>query len=111
MYLDRVTIIGFRLFKELDFTLNRGLNVLVGENDSGKTALVDAIRYTLGTNSSERSYVMESDFHDDASELSIQLKFSDVDRHAYRFVEHLSHEEYIDSQGGGESAGLFYMFS
>lgn len=109
MYLDRVTIIGFRLFKELDFTLNRGLNVLVGENDSGKTALVDAIRYTLGTNSSERSYVMESDFHDDASELSIQLKFSDVDRHAYRFVEHLSHEEYIDSQGGRKRRPVLYV--
>lgn len=109
MYLDRVTIKGFRLFKELDFSLNRGLNVLVGENDSGKTALVDAIRYTLGTNSSERSYVMESDFHDDASELSIQLKFSDVDRHAYQFVEHLSHEEYIDSQGEGKRRSVLYV--
>lgn len=109
MYLDRVAIKGFRLFKELDFSLNRGLNVLVGENDSGKTALVDAIRYTLGTNSSERSYVMESDFHDDSSELSIQLKFSDVDSHAYRFVEHLSHEEYIDSQGEGKRRSVLYV--
>lgn len=109
MYLDKVTVRGFRLFKELDFSLNRGLNVLVGENDSGKTALVDAIRYTLGTNSSERSYVMESDFHDDASELSIQLKFSDVDRHAYRFVEHLSHEGYIDDQGEKKSRSVLYV--
>lgn len=109
MYLDRVAIKGFRLFKELDFSLNRGLNVLVGENDSGKTALVDAIRYTLGTNSSERSYVTESDFYDDASALSIQLKFSDVDKHAYRFVEHLSHEEYIDSQGEGKRKSVLYV--
>ena len=109
MYLDRVVIKGFRLFKELDITLNRGLNVLVGENDSGKTAFVDAIRYTLGTNSSERSYVVESDFHDDATEFSIQLNFSDVDRHAYRFVEHLSHEEYIDSLGDRKRRSVLYV--
>ena len=94
MYLEQVTIRNFRLFQELDFKLNRGLNVLVGENDSGKTALIDAIRYALGTNSSERAYIQEPDFHDDADVLSIQLKFSDVDDHAHRFVEHLSHEDY-----------------
>lgn len=109
MFLERVSIKGFRLFQELDFTLNQGLNVLVGENDSGKTALVDAIRYTLGTNSSARSYVVESDFHDEAAIFSIQLKFSDVDRHAYRFVEHLSHEEYVDDQGARKRRSVLYV--
>jgi len=109
LYLERVFIKGFRLFQNLDFTLNQGLNVLVGENDSGKTALVDAIRYTLGTNSSERSYVMESDFHDDFTVLSIQLKFVDVDRYAYRFVEHLSHEEYVDDLGFGKRKSVLYV--
>ena len=31
------------------FHSSDGLNVLIGENDSGKTAIVDAIRYALGT--------------------------------------------------------------
>jgi putative ATP-dependent endonuclease of the OLD family len=30
-----------------------GLNVLIGENDSGKSAIIDAIRYALGTQSNE----------------------------------------------------------
>jgi putative ATP-dependent endonuclease of the OLD family len=94
MYLKQIKIKGFRLFQNLDLELNRGLNVLVGENDSGKTALVDAIRYTLGTNSSDRSYIAESDFFDGNDSFLIQLKFANVDKHAYRFVEHLSHEEY-----------------
>lgn len=83
--------------------------MLVGENDSGKTALVDAIRYALGTNSSERSYVGESDFCNDANILSIQLKFSDIDKHAYRFVEHLSHEEYVDENEATKRKSVLYV--
>jgi len=98
VYLAQITIINFRLFKRLDLKLNQGLNVLVGENDSGKTTLIDAIRYTLGTNSSERAYITESDFHENENTLSIQLTFSDIDKHAHRFVEHLSHEKYTDDQ-------------
>lgn len=94
MYLSQISITNFRLFEKLDLQLNCGLNVLVGENDSGKTAFIDGIRYTLGSNSNDRTYIAESDFYGDASELAIQLKFSDVDKHAHRFVEHLSHEEY-----------------
>ncbi len=56
MLLTRVRATGFRCFgkgNELDFRLQRGLNILVGENDSGKTAIVDAIRLTLGSRSED----------------------------------------------------------
>lgn len=109
MYLANVLINNFRRFETLDLKLNRGLNVLVGENDSGKTSLIDAIRYTLGTNSSERQYVEETDFFNDNSSLSIQLKFVDVDKHAYIFVEHLSHEEIIDSNGTKKYQSVLYV--
>ncbi len=109
MYLEQVSIRDFRLFQKLDLKLNQGLNVLVGENDSGKTTLIDAIRYTLGTNSSERSYIAESDFHGEGNALSIQLKFSDVDKNAYRFVEHLSHETYTDEQGAEKRKSVLYV--
>lgn len=99
MYLSKIKIIGFRLFETLVLELNPGLNVLVGENDSGKSALIDAIRYVLGTNSNDRTYVQDSDFFADTDQFSIQLKFSDVGRHAHRFVEHLSHEEFEDAAG------------
>ncbi len=42
--------------------------MLVGENDSGKTALIDAIRYTLGTKSKDRTFLTEQDFHGDTDE-------------------------------------------
>ena len=109
MYLEHISIKNFRLFNALELTLNRGLNVLVGENDSGKTSLIDAIRYVLGTNSNDRSFVSEQDFHNDANELKIQLKFSDVDTHAHRFVEHLSHQEYEDAEGNKKRKSVLYI--
>jgi len=109
LYLSNVNIQGFRLFKHLHLSLNRGLNVLVGENDSGKTALIDAIRYTLGTNSFDRNFISEQDFHEALDELTIQLKFSEVEAHAYRFVEHLSNEEYRDEEGAEKQRSVLYL--
>ncbi|MEN8254835.1 MAG: ATP-binding protein [Verrucomicrobiota bacterium] len=109
MYLSEISIKNFRLFESLDLKLNRGLNVLVGENDAGKTALVDAIRYALGTNSNDRAYIAEQDFFNDTTELSIQLKFSAVDKHAYRFVEHLSYEEYENDKGELKQRAVLYV--
>lgn len=102
MHISRIRISNFRIFESVDLKLNKGLNLLVGENDSGKTALIDAIRYTLGTNSNDRTYLKEEDFFGESNELSVQITFSDVDGHAHRFVEHLSHEEY---KGEGEASG------
>jgi putative ATP-dependent endonuclease of OLD family len=42
----------------------RGFNLLVGENDSGKTAIIDAIKLILGTNSNRnKEYLEIEDFH------------------------------------------------
>ena len=87
------------MFENLELSLNAGLNIFVGENDTGKTALIDAIRYSLGTNSKDRTYLKEEDFFGESNELSIQITFSGVDSYAHRFVEHLSHEEYTREDG------------
>lgn len=52
------------------------MNVLVGENDSGKTAVIDAIKATLGTNSSESIWITENDFSEGSKTLRIDLYFS-----------------------------------
>jgi len=102
MHLDEVRIENFRLFGDgenaLVLPLKPGLNVLVGENDSGKTAIVDAIRYALGTTSQEFQRITEEDFHvkggERAKEFSIRLRFTDIDRETGgAFIEHLTYEE------------------
>ena len=109
MHISNIKIQNFRLFKVLDLSLNAGLNVLVGENDSGKTALIDAIRYVLGANSNDRTFIREEDFHEECNELIIQITFSDVDAHAHRFVEHLSHEEYKDEEDNEKRRSVFHL--
>ncbi|PVV22135.1 MAG: hypothetical protein B6D74_10415 [gamma proteobacterium symbiont of Ctena orbiculata] len=109
MHLDEITIKGFRLFNNFHLRFCPGLNVLVGENDSGKTSLIDAIRYTIGTNSSERAYISESDFCDNCNELTIQLKFSAINNHAFRFVEHITHEPYTDADGTERIGSVLYV--
>ena len=93
MYIASLRISNFRLFKEFSVQLNPGLNLLVGENDAGKTSFIDAVRFCLGTNSKERLFLAESDFHKDETALSIEMKFADVEKHTFRFVEHLSFED------------------
>lgn len=66
MHIGRIRAQGFRCFGEgnvLDLKLRPGLNILVGENDSGKSAIVDAIRLALGSRSEEWLRVTDEDFH------------------------------------------------
>ena len=69
MHLKQIRAQNFRAFgdgktaPQLDWTLSPGLNILIGENDAGKTAVVDAIRHILWTTSYEFVRLFEQDFH------------------------------------------------
>ncbi|WP_171682649.1 ATP-dependent nuclease [Paenibacillus planticolens] len=82
MYLSEVRITNFRKFGQgsagepgLVLVLNKGLNVLIGENDAGKTTVVDAIKFVLLTQSREYSRLEKEDFHDTSNELKIECVF------------------------------------
>ncbi|MDX0855181.1 AAA family ATPase [Sinorhizobium medicae] len=105
MYLQRVTVENFRIFDRLQVELNNTLNVIVGENNSGKTALVDAIRYTLSSRSGEWLRILESDFRRGTLKFSIQLRFADLSsQQAAAFLEHLTFEDV-----GGERLPFLYI--
>lgn len=73
MYLAELKIWNFRKFGQtkingevlpgLHIHLNENLNLLVGENDSGKTAIVDSIKYVLFTRSFDYINLNVDDFH------------------------------------------------
>lgn len=73
MYLAEVNIWNFRKYGYANITgnpsiqvkLKSGLNVLIGENDVGKTAIIDAIKLVLGTKSHDNIHIQESDFYID----------------------------------------------
>ena len=82
MYLAEVRIKNFRKFGEgangtpgLVLYLKDGLNVLIGENDSGKSCVIDAIRHVLLSQSREYIRLEKEDFHNNAKELKIECIF------------------------------------
>ena len=83
MYLQKINIQNFHKIKSLDLELNKGLNLLVGENDSGKTAIIDAIKFVLGTHSNDWLKLEKDDFYSAdgqtyATEIKIICIFKDL---------------------------------
>lgn len=98
MYISELKIRNFRSFSDEEniIEFNPGLNVLVGENDSGKSAILDAIRLVMGTTDLSWSGVEEKDFfnEDTSKEILIVLKFSDLtETEKAIFLEYLTYEE------------------
>ena len=68
MYLSELRAINFRCLKDIAFEFQPGLNVILGENNTGKSALMDALRIVLGMGSTRRElYASEFDFHHDGN--------------------------------------------
>lgn len=109
MILSHLELYNFRKFKSangkpgLSVSFHRGLNALIGENDSGKTAIIDAIKLVLLTQSSDYIRAVDEDFYTDASNVScnefrIELTLADfTPDEAKNFIEYLSFEK--DSDG------------
>jgi putative ATP-dependent endonuclease of OLD family len=62
----------------LDLNLTKGLNVIIGENDSGKTAIIDAIKLVLRTHSYDYIRVDDKDFFNESNRFRVELKFEDL---------------------------------
>lgn len=66
MFISEIFASGFRCFSPfapLRLELSPGLNILVGPNDAGKSAIVDAARYVLWTRGDDYIRADEHDFH------------------------------------------------
>lgn len=66
MYLKKITIKNFRVFDEtgIDVVFNKGVNAVIGENNSGKSSLIDAIRIAFSTIPYNKDiYFTRADFH------------------------------------------------
>ncbi len=103
MYIAEIRIENFRLFGAGDdafvLPLTPGLTALVGENDAGKTAVIDALRLVLGTRDQDILRIDPMDFYqatpggERADQIVILLTFrglTTADRGA--FAEFLTYE-------------------
>lgn len=76
MYLQSITIKNFRNIKEATCKFNAGLNLIVGPNDSGKTAIIDAIRLVLRQIVDDYFRISPDDFNNPNSEINVDMVFS-----------------------------------
>lgn len=98
MYLSEIKLKNFRCFDQADHSIrfHSGLNVIVGENDSGKSAVIDAIRIVLGTTDQSWYRIEETDFYqeDIAREITISCCFEELNDDEYAaFLECLTYKE------------------
>ena len=47
MYIKKVKIQNFKCYREFEIELNDGLNIVVGNNDAGKSTILEAINLAL----------------------------------------------------------------
>ena len=86
MYLQNIKLWNFRRFgsdvefdienPNLNLNFTKGLNVIIGENDSGKTAIIDAIKLALKTHSYDYIRVEDKDFFSNSNRFRIELIFN-----------------------------------
>jgi ATP-dependent endonuclease of the OLD family len=117
MYLSNLKLWNFRKFgstdetdyqtkPHLDLNLTKGLNVIIGENDSGKTAIIDAIKLVLKTHSYDYIRVNDKDFYKGANRFRIELTFEDL-----KPEEAKNFTEWLGWIGTGEDAKPFLKLS
>lgn len=109
MIVSEIRLYNFRKFKSIKgnpglcVQFHKGLNALIGENDSGKTAIIDAIKLVLLTQGNEHIRVSDDDFYyennEKASEFKIDITLSEFsDNEAKNFVEYLMFEKSDDGK-------------
>ena len=93
MYLSEFKIKHFRSIKDITLNFNQGINVLIGENNAGKTTIMDALRICLGYRDQNGLRVSKTDFYisKDASilnsiEFDLSFEITDTVEMGY-FVE------------------------
>ena len=78
----------------LTVPFEKGMNILIGENDSGKTAIIDAIKLVLKTHAYEWIKVERSDFHSNTEKMRIEIYFKGITNdEAKHFIEWLGWED------------------
>ncbi|MDT8718885.1 AAA family ATPase [Clostridium sp. 19966] len=85
MYISKLIIEGYKNCKnESEIQLHKGLNILVGENASGKTTIINALRMILKENEFSQMNINEDDFYKSFNEdeysqdIKINISFEEL---------------------------------
>lgn len=80
MYLKKLNIKNYKCINELSVEFNKGVNIFIGENNSGKTAVLDALRVCLSYGRQQRDiWISEDDFHLDRKQPGADIEDIEFD--------------------------------
>ncbi len=80
MFLKKIAIKNFRCLKSLTLDFHKGVNIFIGENNSGKTAIIDALRICFSYGNQYRDiFVTPNDFYIDTLDPTFELKDIEFD--------------------------------
>ena len=129
MYLKKLIIKNFRIFDEtgIELIFNKGVNAIIGENNSGKSSVIDVLRIVYSTVTYRKDiFFSKSDFHvsedgtvADYAQFDVYLE--DVPR---RMIEiwnpqsesgvggdfHIKFEKYIAPNGAKKVRSVYWGF-
>lgn len=111
MWISKIAIKNFRKIshdKEATIDFKDGLNLIVGENNIGKTTLIDAISLCLGYGNIERGvWLKKEDFHDPEYPMEFSLEFDGLQpQHEAAFLQALV----IKEAGKGPQLRFGFIF-
>lgn len=129
MYLKKLIIKNFRIFDEIGIELifNKGVNAIIGENNSGKSSVIDALRIVYSTVAYKKDiFFSKPDFH--ASEDGTVAEYAEFDVYLEevprRMIEiwnpqsdsgmggdfHIRFEKYISPSGMEKVRSVYWGF-
>jgi putative ATP-dependent endonuclease of the OLD family len=86
MFLKKFKIKNYRCIKDATIDFNKGVNILIGENNSGKTAVLDALRVCLSYGKQQRDiWVSSNNFHLDKNDPEAEI--GDIEFHLFFEIE------------------------
>lgn len=76
MYLETLCIKKFRSINNITLIFNKGVNIIIGENNAGKSAIIDALRICLSIGKQWRDIGIrnDEDFYIDTTNISDELE-------------------------------------
>jgi len=70
--IKNITIKNFRSLNDISISLEKDVNVIIGENDTGKTSFIDVLKLVF-----ENQIPEDDDFYNDSEEISLKINLDD----------------------------------
>ncbi len=105
MHIKKIKIEGFKTFRTFELSLNKHLNIIVGDNETGKTTLLEAINLVLSSQLDGRNIQYELNPYIFNSDM-VKGYFADLKNGKHTSPPHILIEIYFDDDQSSDIAKL-----